>query len=420
MGVNQSTVGTLKNRAILNLCLATGNIGRPGSGPLSLTGQPNAMGGRETGGLARAAARLPQGRRTPRTARRCGASGARRGIAPEPGIAATELVEALEDGRVKVLWIVATNPVVSQPDAGRFAAALRARRARDLPGRLLPDRDRRARARAAARRAVAGEGRDDDELRAARVAGARARSTRPARRCRTGRSSRASGARSASARRSRGAAPRRCTPSTCARPRAGCATRPGISHARLRRDGPLQWPCPSRRRTPAPSGSTARAASATPDGRARLAPTPHTAPADPVDADFPLVLTTGRVAQQWHTMTRTGKSPSLLDAEPQPFLELHPATPAGLRRRRARARALAARLGGAARCGSPTRVPPGRRVRAVSLGRAAPRAGRGRAEQRDLARGRSGLAAARAEGVRGAGGAGRRARSRRRAGGAGS
>ena len=76
MGANQSTVGTLKNRALINLCLATGNIGRPGTGPLSLTGQPNAMGGRETGGLAAPAARLPHGRPTPTTAPRCGACGA--------------------------------------------------------------------------------------------------------------------------------------------------------------------------------------------------------------------------------------------------------------------------------------------------------------------------------------------------------
>ena len=124
MGVNQSRVGTLKNRALINLCLATGNIGRPGSGPLSLTGQPNAMGGRETGGLA---SLLPGYRKVTSAEDR---AEVRRfwnapGIAPEPGLAATELVEALEERRIKVLWIVATNPVVSQPDAGRFAAALR-------------------------------------------------------------------------------------------------------------------------------------------------------------------------------------------------------------------------------------------------------------------------------------------------------
>ncbi len=128
MGANQSTVGTLKNRALINLCLATGNIGRPGTGPLSLTGQPNAMGGRESGGLAHL---LPGYRKVTDPDDR---AEMRRlwdipadapGISPAPGIAATELVEALEEDRVKVVWIVATNPVVSQPDAARFAAALK-------------------------------------------------------------------------------------------------------------------------------------------------------------------------------------------------------------------------------------------------------------------------------------------------------
>ena len=146
MGANQSTVGTLKNRALINLCLATGNIGRPGTGPLSLTGQPNAMGGRETGGLAHL---LPGYRSVADAEDRAEMRrlwGSRRGIAPEPGLAATELVEALEDGRVKAVWIVATNPVVSLPDAGRFAAALRARRARDR-ARTPTTRPRPARSR---------------------------------------------------------------------------------------------------------------------------------------------------------------------------------------------------------------------------------------------------------------------------------
>ena len=125
MGANQSSVGTLKNRALINLCLATGNIGRPGAGPLSLTGQPNAMGGRETGGLSTLLPGYRNVSPTPRTARGWARFWNSPGIAPEPGLAATELVEALEEDRIKVLWIVATNPVVSQPDAGRFAAALR-------------------------------------------------------------------------------------------------------------------------------------------------------------------------------------------------------------------------------------------------------------------------------------------------------
>src|SRR5207247_1695379 len=115
MGANQSTVGTLKNRALINLCLATGNVGRPGSGPLSLTGQPNAMGGRESGGLAHL---LPGYRSVTDPDHRAemrrlwDVPAGAPGISPAPGLAATELVEALEDGGVKVVWIVATNPVV--------------------------------------------------------------------------------------------------------------------------------------------------------------------------------------------------------------------------------------------------------------------------------------------------------------------
>ncbi len=157
MGANQSTVGTLKNRALINLCLATGNIGRPGSGPLSLTGQPNAMGGRETGGLA---GLLPGYRSVTnpddRAAMRrlweipAGAPG----ISPTPGIPATELVDALEAGHGQ-------GRVDRGDEPGRQPArraALRRRpapgRARDRAGRLPPDRDRSTRARGAARRRV--------------------------------------------------------------------------------------------------------------------------------------------------------------------------------------------------------------------------------------------------------------------------
>ena len=125
MGANQSTVGTLKNRALINLCLATGNLGRPGSGPLSLTGQPNAMGGREVGGLAHL---LPGYRRVDDAAHRAELAahwGVPAGqMSPRPGLTATELVDALLDGRVKALLVAATNPVVSLPDGARVRAAL--------------------------------------------------------------------------------------------------------------------------------------------------------------------------------------------------------------------------------------------------------------------------------------------------------
>jgi ferredoxin-nitrate reductase len=329
MGANQSTVGTLKNRALINLCLATGNVGRPGSGPLSLTGQPNAMGGREAGGLAHL---LPGyrdvGNPDDRAEMRrlwdipAGAPG----ISATPGLPSTALVDALEAGAVRVVWIVATNPVVSQPDAARFAAALRRaelvvvqdayqptetsalahlllpaaqwaekegtqtnserrvslmRRAVEPPGLALPDWEIFARVGRAL-----GHTRQFAWRNAAEVFDEYAATT----------------------------AGRLCDQT-------------GLSHARLRRDGPLQWPVPARGPDAGAHTGTERLYAsrrfATPDGRARLMPTPHAEPADAPDDAHPLVLTTGRVANQWHTMTRTGRSRELLAAEPEPYLELH-------------------------------------------------------------------------------------------------
>ena len=327
MGVNQSTVGTLKNRAILNLCLATGNIGRPGLRP-ALADRPAERDGRardrRPGGPA---ARLPQRDATPRTARRWRRFWGSPGIAPEPGLASTELVEALETRRVKVVWIVATNPVVSQPDAGRFAAALRRAElviCQDayfptetgalahmlLPAAQWPEKDgtmtNSERRVSLVRRALdpPGEALPDWEI-FARVG-------------------RALGHREAFPWRTAAAVHAEYVQTTAGR----LCDQSGISHARLRRDGPLQWPCPAPEHPGTERLYTSRRF-ATPDGRARLAATPHTPPADPVDADFPLVLTTGRVAQQWHTMTRTGKSPDLLEAEPHPFVEMHPSDAGG-------------------------------------------------------------------------------------------
>jgi ferredoxin-nitrate reductase len=328
MGMNQSRVGTLKNRALINLCLATGNIGRPGSGPLSLTGQPNAMGGRESGGLStllpgyRSVAD-PEHRAEMRRLWNLPADSP--GISPVPGLPSTELTEALEDGRVRAVWIAGTNPAVSQPDARRFTAALRraelivcqdayhptetsalahvllpaaqwpekagtmtnserrvslVRRALEPPGEALPDWEIWARL---GRALCPGEHFAWNS--AAEVYGEYAATT----------------------------GGRLCDVS-------------GLSHARLDDEGSMQWPVPARADS-AGRGGTERLYGSlrfpTPTGRARFAQTPHEEPFDSPDEDFPLVLTTGRIANQWHTMTRTSKSADLMAAEPEPFLELH-------------------------------------------------------------------------------------------------
>lgn len=329
MGANQSTVGTLKNRAMINLCLATGNLGRPGTGPLSLTGQPNAMGGRETGGLSSS---LPGYRSVSRAEDRAemrrlwDVPADEPGISPTAGLAATELVEALEDGRVAAVWIVATNPVASQPDADRFAAALRRAElvvVQDayhptetgalahvvLPAAQWPEKEgvmtNSERRIGLVRKALAppGDALADWEIFA--------------------RLGRALGYREAFGWRRAAEVYAELAGVTAGRP----CDQSGVSHERLRREGTLQWPCPSWGASGEGHDGTVRLYGSGPfpiGGRARFAPTPHADPEDAPDDTFPLLLTTGRVAGQWHTMTRTGKSPELLAADPKPFVELHP------------------------------------------------------------------------------------------------
>jgi ferredoxin-nitrate reductase len=125
MGVNQSTQGTATVRTIINLHLMTGNIGKPGSGPFSLTGQPNAMGGREAGGLAQLlpgyrSVKNPLHREEIETAWGLPLGS----ISDVPGRDVWRMITALETGDVGLFWIAATNPAVSMPDLNRTKTAL--------------------------------------------------------------------------------------------------------------------------------------------------------------------------------------------------------------------------------------------------------------------------------------------------------
>ena len=149
MGANQSTVGTLKNRALINLCLATGQIGRPGSGPLSLTGQPNAMGGRETGGLSQL---LPGYRKVADADDRAameqhwGVPAGR--ISPTPGLPAVALFDALEQGTREGRLDHGDEPARVAARRPARAGGARARRARRRAGPAPSDGDlRRSRTR---------------------------------------------------------------------------------------------------------------------------------------------------------------------------------------------------------------------------------------------------------------------------------
>ncbi|HEV7807021.1 MAG TPA: molybdopterin-dependent oxidoreductase [Solirubrobacteraceae bacterium] len=326
MGANQSTVGTLKNRALINLCLATGQIGRPGSGPLSLTGQPNAMGGRETGGLAQ----LLPGYRDVTDAGDRAEMAAYWGVdfenlSPTPGLPAVALFDALEAGEVKAVWIMATNPLVSMPDNQRTRAALERAElvvVQDphhptetsslahavLPAAAWPEKEGTTtsseRRIGLSRRVIAppGQARADWQI----VAGL----------------ARHLGYGASFAWRDAAAVFDEFAACTAGRP----CDLSGVSHERLRQEGGLQWPCPAQ--PVDPHAGTVRLYAdkrfPTPDGRARFAPTPHVDPAENPDRDFPILLTTGRVADQWHTMTRTAHSPALLASAGVPTLSVHP------------------------------------------------------------------------------------------------
>lgn len=121
-GVNQSAQGTDKVNAIINCHLATGRIGKPGASPFSLTGQPNAMGGREVGGLAnQLAAHMAF---TPPDIDRVRRFWKAPRVATHEGLKAVQMFEAIERGDIKALWVIGTNPAVSLPDADAARAAL--------------------------------------------------------------------------------------------------------------------------------------------------------------------------------------------------------------------------------------------------------------------------------------------------------
>jgi ferredoxin-nitrate reductase len=324
MGANQSAVGTLKNRALINLCLATGNLGRPGCGPLSLTGQPNAMGGREVGGLAHL---LPGYRRVDDDADRA-AMAAHWGVdaaslSAVPGLTATELVDALLDGRVRAVLVAATNPVVSLPDGGRVREALERAEllvVQDchhptetsalahvvLPAAAWPEKEG---SMTSSERRVGlvrklleapGEARPDWEIYAGLA--------------------RALGFGDAFAWDGAAAVYDEFAACTAGRP---CDVS-GVSHERLRREGSVQWPAPAGHDADGTARLYTDRRVFTPDRRSRFGPAPHAPPADATDPDFPIMLTTGRVADQWHTMTRTGKSSTLRAAAGAPTLSVHP------------------------------------------------------------------------------------------------
>ncbi|WP_339439105.1 bifunctional nitrate reductase/sulfite reductase flavoprotein subunit alpha [Pseudomonas sp. EA_15y_Pfl1_P104] len=327
MGLNQSTHGTWNTNALCNLHLATGAICRPGSGPFSLTGQPNAMGGREMGYMGPG---LPGQRSVLVEADRAFIEDLWQiphdSLPRQAGGGTVAMFEQMAAGQIKACWIICTNPVASVPnrqtvikglqtaelvitqdafldtETNRYADIL-------LPGALWAEAEgvmiNSERNLTLMQKAVEapGEALPDWQI-IARVA------------CEMGFAEAFTYA---------------CAADVFEEikrawnPKTGYDIR-GASYPRLR-DKPLQWPCASddaADRNPIRYVKDGTLIFATENGKAQFLARPHMPPAEMPDEAFPFVLNTGRVQHQWHTLTKTGKVATLNKLNPGPFVELHP------------------------------------------------------------------------------------------------
>jgi len=321
MGLNQSSSGTDKNNALINLSIVTGNIGKPGAGPFSLTGQANAMGGRETGGLANI---LPGHRymaneeHRKQVAQVWGADS----LSADKGLTAVEIYDEINKGNIKAVWIICTNPTVSLPNGSKVEEALKKAelvvvqdifhptdtsifadillpaagfsekegtmtnqerrisyisKAIEPPGEALPDWQiftRFAHKMGYQESFNYDKAEDIFEEYKKLTAGQDVDIT-------------------------------------------------GVTFERLKDEGPVQWPCPD----PDHPGTPRLYSDGlfqTDSKKAQIISVNYQPPQETTDSEYPLLFTTGRIRDQWHTMTKTGKVESLMMAEPEPVLELHP------------------------------------------------------------------------------------------------
>ena len=329
-GVNQSSCGTDKANSIINVHLATGRIGRPGMGPFSITGQPNAMGGREVGGLANTlAAHLELESAQDRALVQEFWQAPR--IASRPGLKAVDLFEAVHAGRIKALWIMATNPIVSLPNADRAVAALK-RCELVILSECTARTDTTALAHVLLPAAAWGEKDGTVTNSERRISRQRAFLPPPAQVrpdwwiiCQVAqRMGFTHGFAYTSAAQIFDEHAALSAAGNDGRRAFNLEGLVGLSAQQYEALMPVQWPVTGR----TPSSGTPRLCASGfyhDDRRARLIPTVPRAPRFEPDEEYPLALNTGRIRDQWHTMTRTGHSPRLTAHLHEPFADLHPA-----------------------------------------------------------------------------------------------
>lgn len=324
-GVNQSVCGTDKVNAIINCHLATGRIGRPGMGPFSVTGQPNAMGGREVGGMANMLAAHMEIENPVHRDLVQGFWGAPV-IADKQGLKAVDMFRAVADGRIKAIWVMGTNPVVSMPDADAVEAALRA-----CPFVVVSDvletTDTARHAHVLLTAAAWGEKDGTVTNSERRISRQRPFLPMPGQAMADWKIIAEIGKRMGFAEAFGWRSPSDVFAESAALSgvmNEGARDFDISAFADVRPESyermtPFQWPRPKNRHTD-PSRFFGDGRFYTPDRKARfIAVTPPAA-----RMDDGLTLNTGRVRDQWHTMTRTGKSVRLSQHIAEPYCEISP------------------------------------------------------------------------------------------------
>ncbi len=321
MGLNQSSIGVNKNNALLNLSLLTGHIGKPGSGPFSLTGQPNAMGGREVGGMANLLAAHRDLSNEDHRREVANFWGGKE-INSKPGLTATEMFDALESGKLKAIWIICTNPLVSLPNSNAIEKALQHAKfviVQDISHQsettayadmLLPAAgwaEKEGTMTNSERRIThlnkvvdpPGEALPDAEIlwRFARKMKYRGFDYN---------------------------AVEEVYKEHCALTKGTNIDISGLNYSRLKTEGSFQWPVFDTNHQ-----GTSRLFEDkkfyTDTGNAKFVVPRFVKPTSELLTEkHPLILTTGRIRDQWHTRTKTGKVNRLLTHIPDPYLEINP------------------------------------------------------------------------------------------------
>ncbi|HTF82451.1 MAG TPA: molybdopterin-dependent oxidoreductase, partial [Cytophagales bacterium] len=323
MGYNQSVVGVNKNLSLINLNLITGKIGKPGSGPFSLTGQPNAMGGREVGGLANL---LPAHRDLLNEAHRAEVERFWKiepgTIQPKPGLTATEMFDALASGEMKAVWIICTNPMVSLPDSNIVEKALKNARfvvVQDISSKsdTLPYADlvlpaamwaEKEGTMTNSERRISylnklveppGEALADTEIlcQFAKKMGFEGFDYQNE---------------------------SEVYDEHAALTEGTNIDISGLNYEILKEKGSVQWPYPKGHEGRGTPRLFTDGKFYTADLKAKIHAVEDANHSEPIVPEYPLVLTTGRIRDQWHTMTRTGKVNKLNQHIAENFLEIHP------------------------------------------------------------------------------------------------